>query len=105
MRAVVRSKTYQAQLKLLLEIGAEKFGVSLVEEKLTHLDHTIDSHLAHFPGVKRRDERLGLVVYPVSGTPFIVLYDFDATELRLHFVLSTGAGDRLDELDPSSAEW
>ena len=65
----------------------------------------VEFDLADFPGLKGAHKRLGLVVYPVSDTPFIVLYDFDAEELRVHFILRQGAGDRLDDLDPSLIEW
>ena len=105
MRTVIRSKTYLAQLKLLLELGAERYGTALVEKKLARLDHTIETHLTAFPGTKRRHSGLGLVVYPVTETPFIVVYDFDEHELRLHFVFLTGAGTRLEDLDPNSAQW
>lgn len=105
MRAVVRSKTYRTQLETLLEIGARKFGMQVVEEKLARLDSVIEAHLAAHPGVKRPHPRLNLVVYPISGTPFIVLYDFDDQHLRMHFVFSKGASTRLDDLDPGSAEW
>ena len=105
MRAIVRSKTYQAQLKRLLELGAARFGTTLVEQKLATLDLAIEQLLAVFPRTKTRDPYLGLVVYPVTNTPFIVVYDFDAHELRVHFVFSAGAGERLEDLDPNSAEW
>ena len=105
MRAVVRSRIYLAQLKLLLEIGAERYGAVLVEGKLGRLDHIIETHIAAFPRTKQRDAKLGLVVYPVTDTPFIVVYDFDEHELRLHFVFLTGAGTRLEDLDPNSAQW
>ena len=105
MRAVVRSRTYRAQLQSLLEFGAQKFGMRVTEEKLATLDRVIDTYLALHPAVKRPHPKLNLVVYPISATPFIVVYDFDEHELRLHFVFSKGAGDRLDDLDPGSAEW
>jgi hypothetical protein len=75
------------------------------KQKLVTLDRAIEQLLTVFSRTKVRDPDLGLVVYPVTDTPFIVVYDVDAHELRLHFVFSTGAGDRLEDLDPSSAEW
>ena len=68
MRAIVRSKTYQAQLKRLLELGAARFGTTLVEQKLATLDLAIEQLLAVFPRTKTRDPYLGLVVYPVTDT-------------------------------------
>ena len=44
---------------------------------------------------------LGLTVYPISKTPFVVLYDYDDAELRVHFLLPV----RADRRDPASAEW
>jgi hypothetical protein len=44
-----------------------------------------------------------LTVYRVAKTPFVVLYDYDDTELRVHFILPARA-DRRD-LDASSVEW
>jgi hypothetical protein len=103
MRSVVRSRTYVAQLKDLLDQGIEPFGVAVVEQKLALVDHTLEVFLARHPKAKRPDRRLGLRVYPVSDTPFLVLYDFTETELRAHFIFHKSAS--LEDLDPGSAEW
>jgi plasmid stabilization system protein ParE len=103
MRRVVRSRTYVAQLKDLLDQGIERFGAAVVEQKLAQVDHTLEVFLARHPKAKRPDRRLGLRVYLVTDTPFIVLYDFTETELRAHFIFHKSAS--LEDLDPNSAEW
>ncbi len=103
MRRVVRSRTYVAQLKDLLDEGIERFGVTIVEQKLALIDHTLEVFLARHPKAKRPDRRLGLRVYPISDTPFTVLYDFTETELRVHFIFHKSAS--LEDLDPKSAAW
>ena len=69
----------------------------------TWLYDTIKDILAHNPGIKRRDSVLRLVVYPINGTPFFILYDYDDSELRVHFVFINGKP--LREIDPKSVEW
>jgi plasmid stabilization system protein ParE len=64
---------------------------------------TIEHFIARHPEAKRPHAVLGLCIYQVSRTPFIVVYDFDAAEVRVHFVLHKSAD--LTELDPNSAEW
>lgn len=64
---------------------------------------TIEDLLANTPAIKRPHPTLGLVVYPVSDTPLVVLYDFTDTELRVHFLFHKRAS--LNDLDPASAEW
>ena len=49
MRVVVRSKTYTAQLQILLDQGAPKFGMRVVEAKLAELDRTLDVFLGARP--------------------------------------------------------
>ena len=102
MRRVVPSRTYVAQLQVFLEQGIATFGITVARRTLARIEATVD-HLAHFPASKQPDPRLGLTVYRVAKTPFVVLYDYDEAELRVHFVLPARA-DRRD-LDPTSAEW
>lgn len=103
MRRVVRSRTYVSQLKDLLDQGIERFGIAVVEKKLALIDRTLEEFLARHPMAKRPDRKLGLRVYPVSDTPFLVLYDFTDTELRAHFIFHESASR--EDLDPNSAEW
>jgi hypothetical protein len=103
MKRVVRSRTYLLQLKDLLDQGIDRFGIAVVERKLAQIDHTLEVFLARFPKAKPPDRKLGLRVYPITDTPFVVLYDFTETELLAHFIFHKNAS--LDDLDPHSAEW
>jgi mRNA-degrading endonuclease RelE of RelBE toxin-antitoxin system len=102
MRRVVRSRTYVAQLKTFIEQGTETFGAAVAERTLARIDHTIEQHLARYPK-KPIDDRLGLYVYAVSRTPFVLIYDFDDEELRIHFIVP-GRADRT-KIDPMSVHW
>ena len=99
MRTVRLSKTALEQLNALLEQGVPVFGA----EKRDRLYDTVQDFLAVHPRAKKPHRRLKLRVYPIADTPFMVLYDFDDAELRVHFVLHRGA--YLRDLDPASAEW
>ena len=103
MRRVVRSRTYTAQLQALLEQGIATFGVTVAARTRARIERTLEHHLANFPAAKKPGAALGLTVYPITKTPFVVLYDFDDTELRVHFIFHKHAS--LDDLDPASAEW
>jgi plasmid stabilization system protein ParE len=105
MRTVRYSVTARNQLRDLLTAGVPRFGAEVVAAKRNHVYATIDNFLARFPATKSPHPTLGLVIYPITDTPFLVLYDYDDAELRVHFVLLKGAGTRLEELDPASAEW
>jgi plasmid stabilization system protein ParE len=102
MRRVVRSRTYVAQLKTFIERGTETFGFAVAQRTLARIDRTIEQHLVDFP--KRPiDGLLGLYVYQVTRTPFALIYDFDESELRVHFIVAARA-DRA-KIDPAAAEW
>ncbi len=103
MRAVRFSLTARDQLQELLLQGAARFGAKVALEKRDLLQQAIELHLARHPRTKRPHRRLKLVVYPVTDTPFVVLYDYDDAELRIHFVFRRRAS--LRNLDPRSAEW
>jgi plasmid stabilization system protein ParE len=103
MRAVRLSITFNDQLNELIAQGEDQFGIAVAEVKKQKVYSTIRSHLAHHPRTKKPHSRLGLVVYPVTDTPFVVLYDFDDAELRIHFVFHRHAD--LRDLDPKSVGW
>ena len=105
MRTVRYSVTARDQLRDLLAASVPRFGPKVVAEKRDRVYDTVDNFLARFPATKKPHATLGLVIYPITDTPFLVLYDYDDTELRVHFVLLKGAGARLEDLDPASAEW
>jgi hypothetical protein len=65
----------------------------------------IDTTLSRTPALKRRDAKLNLVVYPVSHTPFIVIYDLDDNEVWVLTCLLKGAGNRVDDFDLALVEW
>src|SRR5438874_13135475 len=102
MRRVIRSRTYVAQLRTLLEHGAAVFGTAVAEQTLFRIDHVIEKHLAHFPK-KPIDEKLGLRVFAILRTPFVLIYDFDENELRIHFIIPMRTDRR--NIDSMSAEW
>jgi plasmid stabilization system protein ParE len=103
MRRIVRSRTSFEQLQRLLEFGAMKFGARVTAEKLMALDWTVETHLAEFPGTGKTEMSNQLYSYAVSRTPFVVLYDFDDLELRVHFIVHARS-DR-SRIDPSDVVW
>ena len=102
MRRVRLSNTFLDQLDTLLEQGYPRFGERVVREKRDRVFSTIADHIARHPQIEP-DPDLDLCVYLVSRTPFVLIYDYDDDEVRVHFVLHKSA-DRSD-LDPTSAEW
>jgi plasmid stabilization system protein ParE len=103
MRRVRISKTALNQLHELLAQGSAKFGARVVAAKYGLVYSTINQHLAWFPATKRRDRNLGLHLYPVTKTPFVLAYDLDDDELRIHFVLHASSDRHL--IDPNDIEW
>jgi hypothetical protein len=103
MRSVRLSKTFDEQLINYIDEGAQKYGDRLAIEKKAIVYRTIEQLLAQSPAIKRRDPELGLVVYPISYTPFFVLYDYDDAELRVHFIFIKGKP--LSSINPAGAEW
>ncbi len=85
-----------------MEQGAEKFGSCVAERTLGRIDRVIEQVLA-LQKKPQVDKRLGLGVYFVSRTPFTIIYDFDDTELRIHFIVPAHA-DRT-RIDPRFVEW
>lgn len=81
------------------------YGGRLAQEKKRHVFSLFDEIIASTPALKPRHPSLGLIVYPVSKTPFIVIYDFDDEEVRVMTCVLKGAGDRLDDFDVASVTW
>jgi plasmid stabilization system protein ParE len=102
MRSVRLSKTYDDEFEVLLAQGLPRFGVRVIRAKRDLVERCIQDVLAHHP---RRpvDPELGLCVYPVGRTPFVLLYDYDDYELRIHLIIH-GAMDRTS-LDLSTVVW
>ena len=103
MRTVVFSITARDQLRALLIQGVASFGAQVVAQKRDLVFATIEQFLVAHPEAKQPHSTLALRCYPVSRTPFVVLYDFDAAELRVHFGLHKSAS--LEDLDPKSVQW
>ena len=72
-------------------LRALSLGPSIVAGKRDAVFRTISQFLAEHPAAKRPNRRLRLYVYPISKTPFVVLYDFDKDESRMQFVFHQGA--------------
>lgn len=102
MRAIRLSKTYQSELEGLLAQGIPIVGIGVVLQKRDRINHTIEQFLTRHP---RRpvDPILGICAYPVTGAPFVLLYDYDDHELRIHLIIHERADRRLIEL--STVEW
>jgi hypothetical protein len=104
-RRVTYSRTFREQLGSFIEQGELKHGARIAEEKERLVLDFIDTTLSRTPALKQRDAKLSFVVYPVSNTPFIVIYDFDDEEVRVVTCLLKGVGNRLDDFDPKSVKW
>ena len=102
MRRVQLSQTFIAQFDNLLEQGYPQFGERVVLEKRERVFRLIEDHLAHYPRMPRSADH-GLCVYPVRGTPFVLIYDFDDAELRIYGIFH-GRAD-LGPFDPGSVDW
>ena len=102
MRAVRYSRTSLEQLDQLLAQGERKFGIKVSRDKEALVDETVN-YLVEFPRSRVADARTGLCFYPVSRTPFILVYDYDDAELRIHFVLHKRADRR--RIDPTDIAW
>lgn len=100
-RQIRVSKTYQDELESLLEQGMLRFGPDLVEQKRDRVNETIE-YLADYPK-RPKDRFLDIWSYQVSDVPFVLLYDFDESELRVHLIVHASA-DRT-QVDLSSVEW
>ena len=102
MRQVCYSTTFIHQLNALLAQGEAKFGASVADQKRELVYDAIDHYLARFPK-KPRDPDIDLCTHAISGTPFVVIYDFDDTELRVFFIVH-GHTDRA-RIHTASVEW
>lgn len=88
---------------MLLAQGAEKFGVNVADEKRRIVIDTIESYLAEHPHRGLIDRGRKLRHYPISKTPFVVVYEYDDAELRVLFIVHRRADRR--RFDPEAAEW
>ena len=86
---------------MLLKQGIPRFGVSVVERKRLQIVSTIE-YLARHPR-RPKDQYLDIWSYTVTGAPFVLLYDFDDGELRVHLIVHAAADRTL--VDLASVEW
>ena len=103
MRKVRLSITLNDQFNELLDLGEHRFGIAVSEQKKNIVYTTIEHFLARYPKAKRPDFIHGLCAYPITNTPFVVLYDFDDIELRMHFIFHKKAD--LRDLNPATVDW
>ncbi len=102
MRQVRYSVTFARQLNRLLAQGEPKFGTRVIEKKRDLVLAAVDNTLAAHPK-REPDSTLGLCVYPVAKTPFVIAYNFDDFEVRVFFLLH-GGQDR-GEIDVADVQW
>ena len=102
MRAVRFSRTFRTELAALLAQGVPRFGVAVVAQKRAAVLDTIRNFLARHPA-RPIDTVIGICAYPVTKTPFVILYDYDDAELRVHLVIHASADRTL--IDLSTVDW
>ena len=103
MRRIKRSATFVAEFQALLAQGLPKFGLRVVAQKRDLVEDFVRTFLIEFPGIGTIDPDIGLHTYGVRHTPFVLAYDFDDAELRLHTIFHESA-DRA-RIDPMSVVW
>jgi hypothetical protein len=103
MRSVRVSNTYILSLRDLLAFGEDRYGRRIIEEKRALVRQTIVDTLRLQPRLGLFDSDLGLFVFAVSRTPFVLLYSFDDRELRIHFICHKSV-DR-SAIDPIDVAW
>ena len=104
MKRIVRvSKSAREQFRIMLIQGAEKFGIAVSEAKRDVVVDKIENYLAENPHRGRRDPRRKFWHYPVSKTPFVVVYEYDDAELRVLFIVHNRADRR--RLRVADVEW
>lgn len=102
-RSVRLSQTARDMFRTLLAQGVEKFGIEVASEKRRIVIDTLENYLAENPHHGLNDRRRALRHFPVSKTPFVIVYEYDEAELRVLFIVHKRA-DR-SQLDPAIVEW
>ncbi len=102
MRSIRYSRSFFEELATLLEQGVDRFGTRVVSEKRARVLDAVTRHLVHFPE-RPIDPAIGICSRVVARTPFILLYDFDDDELRVHLIIHAHS-DRAT-VDLSAVEW
>ena len=102
MRTARISITAQVQLRELLAQGAKYYEPIFLETKRLLFYAAVRS-LLDFPARRATNRGLGLRLYRVQSTPFLIAYDFDEVELRIHTVFHHHADRHLENL--RAIEW
>lgn len=102
-RTVRLSITFNSQLNELLDQGEQRFGTGFAEQKKPIVYTIIEQFLARHAKATPSGESHDFCLYRISRTPFVVLYDFDDNELRVHFIFHRRAD--LRDVDPETVEW
>ena len=102
MRSIRISQTFSTELAALLRQGMLRFGSDVIAEKQQHILDTINNFLALYP---RRpvDPILSICTFPVRNAPFVILYDFDDRDLRIHLIIHEKTDRTL--IDLTKVEW
>ena len=102
MRTIRYSSSFFEELATLLEQGIDRFGPAVVARKRAAVLGTIKDFLALHP-VRPVDAVLGICAYQVRNSPFVIVYDYDDAELRVHLVIHASADRTL--VDLSTVVW
>jgi plasmid stabilization system protein ParE len=103
MRTVRLSLTARMQFQKLLRDGAQKFGIDVADEKRALVETCLRTYLAEYPHHGFRMPRKRLFHYPVTDTPFAVVYDYDDAALRVFYIVHQRADKR--RLKARDAMW
>ena len=87
----------------MISEGAETFGFDVADEKRRLVEVCIFNYLSQYPLHGIRNAGQHFLHYPVSNTPFTVIYEFDDDELRVLFIVHQRQDRRL--LNPADVEW
>lgn len=102
MRTIRLSQTFNEELSQLLEQGQDNFGARVALRSSNRVRHTIETFLVRHPR-RTVDPILGICAYPVRDVPFVLLYDYDDHELRMHLVIHAKSDRTL--VDLSTVVW
>jgi plasmid stabilization system protein ParE len=103
VRRVLIAASAIRSFQTLLAQGAAKFGITVAMEKERIVYALLSGTLSVHPYRGRHDPHLRLNTYHVSDTPFVLVYEYDAAELRVLFILHQRADRR--RLSPGDVEW
>ena len=103
MRHVQIAASARSFFQTMLEQGADKFGLAVAMEKERLVYQTLESQVAEDPHLGIYDQHLNLFTYHVSETPFVLVYEYDETDVRVLFIVHERADRR--RLDTANVAW